>query len=71
MTVGRTVATACRSTIEHWIAEARRATDGDGLVVRLGGDTLADLVLAWMMEAIDELCPVQLTGAWRADVHLG
>ena len=42
-----------------------------GLVVRLVDETPADVVLAWMMEAVDELCPVQLTGAWRADIHHG
>ncbi|MEJ7584898.1 MAG: hypothetical protein WKF43_12650 [Acidimicrobiales bacterium] len=42
-----------------------------GLVVRLADDTGADVILAWMMEAVDDLCPVALTGHWRADIHLG
>ena len=28
-----------------------------------------DEILAWLMSAIDELCPVALTGRWLAEVH--
>lgn len=42
-----------------------------GLVVRLADGTDAEAVLAWLMEAVDDMCPAQLTGHWLADVHPG
>lgn len=42
-----------------------------GIVVRLAKDTTPEVVLAWMMAAVDDLCPAQLTGHWRADIHSG
>ena len=40
-----------------------------GLVARLPADARPDEILAWLMSAIDELCPVALTGRWLAEVH--
>lgn len=42
-----------------------------GLVLRLADDTDADVVVAWLMDAVDDLCPVQLTGRWLAEIHRG
>lgn len=42
---------------------------GRGLVVRPPPDTAPDDVLVWLMEVVDVLCPVQLTGQWLAEVH--
>ena len=42
---------------------------GRGLVVAVPpGDDPAD-ALGWVLDAADHLCPVQLTGEWRATVH--
>ena len=40
-----------------------------GLVLRLADGVDAEDVLAWLMEAVDDLCPLQLTGNWLAEVH--
>jgi len=40
-----------------------------GIVVRVPDDEQPDEVLAWLMAAIDELCPVQITGQWLAEIH--
>jgi hypothetical protein len=40
-----------------------------GLVVRVPPDAPADEVLHWLMSAVDELCPVALTGHWLAEFH--
>ena len=40
-----------------------------GLVLRLPDPVATADVIAWMMEAIDELCPLQLTGHWMAEIH--
>jgi hypothetical protein len=40
-----------------------------GLVVRLPDDAAAEEVLSWLMSAIDELCPVEITGHWLAEIH--
>jgi hypothetical protein len=42
-----------------------------GLVVRVPADETPEEILAWLMSAIDELCPVTLTGHWLAEVHQG
>ena len=40
-----------------------------GLVVRPRPDAAPEDVLGWLMEAVDDLCPDQLTGHWLAEVH--
>ena len=40
-----------------------------GVVARLPADATPDEILSWLMSAIDELCPVALTGRWLAEVH--
>jgi hypothetical protein len=40
-----------------------------GLVARIPPDEAPEEVLAWLMGAIDELCPVPLTGHWLAELH--
>jgi hypothetical protein len=40
-----------------------------GLVARLPADATPEEILAWLMSAIDELCPVALTGNWLAEIH--
>ena len=40
-----------------------------GLVARIPSDEAPEEVLAWLMGAIDELCPVPLTGHWLAELH--
>jgi len=42
-----------------------------GLVIRLPADVEPAAVLAWLMEAVDDLCPLQLTGQWLAEVYEG
>ena len=42
-----------------------------GLVLRLPADVAVEDVLGWLMEAVDDLCPLQLTGNWQAEVHGG
>jgi len=42
-----------------------------GLVLRLPDGAEPEVVLGWLMEAVDELCPLQLTGAWLAQLHPG
>jgi hypothetical protein len=40
-----------------------------GLVVRLPEDATPEEILAWLMSAVDELCPVVITGHWLAEIH--
>jgi len=40
-----------------------------GVVVELPATTAPEEALAWLMEAVDDLCPFQLTGQWLAEVH--
>jgi hypothetical protein len=40
-----------------------------GIVVRVPDDEQPEQVLSWLMSAIDELCPVQITGQWLAEIH--
>jgi hypothetical protein len=40
-----------------------------GIVIRLPDDEAPETVLAWLMSAIDELCPVEISGHWLAEIH--
>lgn len=40
-----------------------------GLVVAVPPGEDNNVTLRWMLDAGDRLCPVQLTGEWRASVH--
>lgn len=42
---------------------------GRGLVVAVPPPAAPAEVLAWLLDAADHLCAVQLTGEWRATVH--
>ena len=42
---------------------------GRGLVVAVPPAAPHDQVASWLLHAADHLCPVQLTGEWRATVH--
>jgi hypothetical protein len=42
-----------------------------GLVLRLPDDVVVEDVLSWLMQAVDDLCPLQLTGNWLAAFHAG
>lgn len=42
-----------------------------GLVLRLPAATTVEVVLAYLMASVDDLCPLQLTGGWLAEVHSG
>jgi hypothetical protein len=42
---------------------------GRGLVVAVPPATAHVDVLGWLVDTADHLCPVQLTGEWRATVH--
>lgn len=42
---------------------------GRGLVVAVPPATPHAEVLGWLLDAADHLCPVQLTGEWRATIH--
>ena len=37
-------------------------------MVRVPDDEQPEQVLSWLMSAIDELCPVQITGQWLAEI---
>lgn len=41
-----------------------------GLIVLVPPDTAAAEVLAWILESATALCAEEMTGTWRADVHL-
>jgi hypothetical protein len=40
-----------------------------GLVVRVPADASPDEILHWLMSAVDQLCPVAVTGHWLAEFH--
>jgi hypothetical protein len=40
-----------------------------GLIVAVPPAEDHEKVLAWLLDAGDRLCPIQLTGEWRATVH--
>jgi len=42
---------------------------GRGLVVAVPPAAPNAEVLGWLLDAADHLCPVQLTGEWRATIH--
>ena len=42
---------------------------GRGLVVAVPPAAAHPDALGWLLDAADHLCPVQLTGEWRATVH--
>lgn len=42
---------------------------GRGLVVAVPPAADHEEVLGWLLDVADHLCPVQLTGEWRATVH--
>jgi hypothetical protein len=64
---------------EGWLVEQRHPVPvgwevlddhpGRGLVVAVPPPHPDGEVLAWLLDAGDLLCPVQLTGEWRATVH--
>lgn len=65
--------------VAAWLAEHDHAVPagwevlddhpGRGLVVAVPPAAAHATVLGWLLDAGDLLCPVQLTGEWRATIH--
>jgi hypothetical protein len=65
--------------VASWLAEQRLGVPSGwevmsdhpsrGLVVAVPPAADHETVLRWLLDAADRLCPVQLTGEWRATVH--